>query len=149
VLKGTPAEPVLLPEVKAWCIVEHSQDDALLTSLITRVRLALELKAKISLVPKDVVLFADLYCECKLPRGPVASITTVQLVGRDGALTTLTATDYLSTGDVFRSGRSGRHKITYVAGYGNSGLAFPDDLKTALLEEINYRYTHRQVYASR
>lgn len=144
-------EPVLLPEVKAWCLVEHSQDDTVLTNLITRVRAAMELKLKISMTAKAVTLTVDLFSHCKLPRGPVVAITTV--LYRTGTNSsgqpvnsTLTATDYTTDGELFKtfcSSRSGRHKITYTAGYGADGYALPEELKLALLEEIDFRYNHK------
>lgn len=144
-------EPVLLPEVKSWCLVEHSQDDSLLTNLITRVRAAMELKMKISMVAKAVTLTVDLNGQCKLPRGPVVSVVTVLFrTGTNSSgqpvNSTLTAMDYTMDGELFKtfcSSRIGRHKITYLAGYGADGYALPEELKTALLEEINYRYNHK------
>jgi uncharacterized phiE125 gp8 family phage protein len=144
-------EPVTLPEVKEWLIIDHTDDDALLTRLISRVRAAIESKAKISLVERSIVLTIDLHRESKLPNGPVRTISEVlfrQGTNGDGTPdnVTLTTEDYTTDGDdfkVFKSSKCGRHKITYTTGYDATNNPVPDDLKTGILMEIAYRYEHR------
>lgn len=135
-----------LPDVKTWLVVEHNQDDAFLTRLITQVRAAIERKTKISLVPKTVVLTADLYCECKLPRGPIVSVDEVAVKGTDANYSAVASSEYSTDGELFklfRSNRVGRQRVTYTVGYGNEDLPVPEDLKLAMLEEITYRYEHK------
>lgn len=161
-IKNRPAtsitEPVTLAEVKEWLIIDHTDDDTLLTRLISRARAAIENKTKISLVERTIVLTVDLHSEIKLPHGPVRAISEVifrQGTNSDGTPDneTLTIEDYTTDGADFirlKSAKCGRHKITYTAGYGvDTGLdpdfncPVPDDLKTAILMEIAYRYEHR------
>lgn len=151
-------EPVTLAQVKAWLIIDtvNTDDDALLTGLITEVRQAIEKKTKRSLVKRTIVVTVDLVREFKLPHGPIRSIDEVTFRrGTNGDGTpdneTLTIEDYTIDGEDFkliRSGRCGRHKITYTAGYGtdeeiNYDNPIPADLLLAIKSEIAYRYEHR------
>lgn len=151
-------EPVTLAEVKAWLIIDtvNTDDDALLTRLITQARQAIENKTKLSIVERTVIVTVDLVREFKLPHGPVRAIDTVVFrkgTNDDGTPDneTLTIEDYTTDGEdfkVIRSGRCGRHKITYTTGYGvdediDYDNPIPEDLKTGILQEIAYRYEHR------
>ncbi len=150
-------EPVTLAEVKAWLIIDtvNTDDDALLTILISEVRAAIESKTKLSLVERAVIVTADLVREFKLPHGPIRSIDTVLF--RKGTVSgvpdyeTLTAEDYATDGEDFKvicSHRCGRHKITCTTGFGTDeeidyDNPTPEDLKKGILMEIAYRYEHR------
>jgi uncharacterized phiE125 gp8 family phage protein len=151
-------EPVTLTEVKAWLIIDtvNTDDDALLTLLITQVRQAIEKKTKLSLVKRTIVVTADLTREFKLPHGPIRSIDEVLFrKGTNGDGTpdfeTLEATDYTTDGEdikVINTGRCGRHKIAFTAGFGvDAEIDYDnpteDDLKLGILQEIAYRYEHR------
>lgn len=150
-------EPVTLPEVKAWLIIDtvNTDDDALLTLLISEVRAAIESKTKLSLVERTIVVTADLVREFKLPYGPIRNIDEVLF--RKGTVSgspdyeTLTTEDYTTDGEDFKvlcSHRCGRHKITCTTGYGvdeeiDYDNPTPEDLKKGILMEIAYRYEHR------
>lgn len=160
-IKNRPAasvtEPIALAEAKAWMIVDHTDDDALITRLIKEVRTKVESITKASLVEREIVLTIDLVRELKLPYGPVRSVDEV--LYREGTNTdgtadyeTLTAADgYTTDGEDFKllkSMKCGRHKITYTTGYGTSedpewDCPVPDDLKNGILQEVAYRYEHR------
>jgi uncharacterized phiE125 gp8 family phage protein len=151
-------EPVTLAQAKAWLIIDtvNTDDDTLLTSLITEARQAIEKKTKLSLVARTIIVTADLTREFKLPHGPVRELTEVLFrkgTNTDGTpdYETLTVTDYTTDGEDFKlinTGRCGRHKITYTAGYGvdeeiDYDNTIPQDLMLALRSEIAYRYEHR------
>lgn len=149
-------EPVTLAEVKAWLIIDtvNTDDDALLTRLISQVRAAIESKTKLSLVERSITVTVELVRELKLPYGPSRSISSViwrQGTNGDGTPdnVTLTTEDYTTDGEDFKlikSSRCGRHKITYTTGYGTAtgwDCPAPEDLKTGILQEIAYRYEHR------
>jgi uncharacterized phiE125 gp8 family phage protein len=142
-------EPVGLDtDVKPHLNIDHTDDDTLLTALISKCRKAIENYTGVSLTTHTVVVTADLCEEIELPHGPINAITTVKVrTGTDiaGAATydTLTAAnDYTLDGDDFKrlcSNREGRHVITYTT----KALSEMDDLKLALLNEIAYRYEHK------
>jgi uncharacterized phiE125 gp8 family phage protein len=151
-------EPVTLSQVKAWLIIDtvNTDDDTLLTNLITEVRQAIEKKTKLSLVKRLIVVTVDLVREFKLPHGPVRTISEVLFrtgTAGDGSADyeALTVTDYTTDGEDFKwisTGRCGRHKITYTTGFGEDedieyDNPLPEDLMLAIRSEIAYRYEHR------
>jgi uncharacterized phiE125 gp8 family phage protein len=143
-------EPVTLAIVKEWLIIDHNDDDALLTRLIPQVRAAIENKTKLSLVEREVVVTVRLHGEFKLPYGPVRSITSV-VYSPDADPETLTTDDYKLNGQdqkVIRINKCGMSQITYSAGYGvvvspEYNNPIPEDLMNGILQEIAYRYEHR------
>ena len=141
-------EPVDRPDVKAWAIIDHNDDDDLIDKLITEVRTAIENKTKMSLVKRVITIVVQLEGQFKLPYGPVRSIDTVVL--NHGAVAeTLTQDDYSTIGldnPIFRPKKCGIYQITYTAGYGVEGqynVSVPEDLKNGIKQEIAYRYEHR------
>ncbi len=136
---GEITEPVDLATVKAWLKIDGTDDDTLLTSLIIACRQAIEAYTCCSLVAKDVVCKVWLDASClndqfELPHGPVRSITTVTQ-GEN------TITDYSKVDGQFVKvyGLSGLYILSYEVGY----TTVPQALKTALLNEIAYRYQNR------
>lgn len=151
-------EPVTLAQVKDWLIIDtvNTDDDALLTRLITEVRQAIEKKTNLSLVKRTAVVTVDLVREFKLPHGPVRSIDEVLFrTGRNDDGTpeyeTLTITDYSTDGEDFKlinTGRCGRHKITCTTGYGvDEDIDYdnptPEDLIKGMLCQIAFAYENR------
>ena len=151
-------EPVTLSQVKEWLIIDtvNTDDDALLTRLITEVRQAIEKKTKLSLVALTVTVTVDLVREFKLPHGPIRGITAV--IYRKGTNSngtpdneTLTVEDYTTDGEDFKVLKSkycGRHKLSYTAGFGaDEEIAYnnpiPEDLQKAILSQIAFAYENR------
>lgn len=146
-------EPCTLTEAKLKCIVDFTDDDALITSLITQCRGLVENKTFLSLVEKTIVLTVDLHRELKLPYGPIRQVTEVkwrQGTNSDGTpdYVTLTDDDFVTYGEDFltiKSTKCGIHRISYSVGYTGTSGNYPtrDDLKNAVLEEVSYRYRNR------
>lgn len=156
----TGSEPITLAQVKAQLIISFTDDDTLLTSLITQARKAIENYCAVSIVTKNIILTADLFQEWELPWGPVTGITGVaQRSGTQGSgpATYATAADWTQSGDEFISFAPGspagwdwgaplpknfsaenRYRITY-----NTGPYTPEDLLLAILNEVAYRYENR------
>lgn len=142
-------EPVDLATVKEWLIIDHTDDDALLTRLIPQVRAAIENKTKKSLVKREITITVRLNREFKLPYGPVRSITSV--VYNPGAdQETMTTDDYKVFGEDQKSicvNKCGLYKITFTAGFGTEGPDYdnpiPEDLVNGICQEVAYRYEHR------
>ena len=166
--ESSPTEPVTLAEAKAQCIVTYSDDDTLITSLITKARKSIENYCNISIVAQTVVMTADLYKEWELPYGPVTGIQSVQsrtsTQGSGPAVYSGLATGWGTDGTDFMTfipggandfnpsipftGNFGyppygsRYKIQYTTGY-TLGNPCPDDLKQAVLAQILFLYEKR------
>lgn len=139
-------EPITLVEAKEWCIVSHSDDDALITRLIRVARLQVEKKTGLSLVERNIVLVVDLCGPFKFPHGPVRTLTSIER--RDGYTeddpdwTLLTDEDYRFDGsDRLVVPRYGNYRFTYVAGYTTSNIE--QDLKDAVSAQTAFLYENR------
>lgn len=150
-LNSAPAtEPLTLTEVKNYLKVETSDDDTLITNLITTVRQAAEKFLKISLINQSWKISYDSYCPSvvKLAMGPVQSITSVTAVQRDES-TALISTDayYLSAGNqklIFDANVvSHRVEIIYLTGYGLAASDVPSPIKQGMLSHVLAIYDGR------
>lgn len=163
--ESSPTEPCTLAEAKAQAIITYTDDDTLITSLITKARKAIENHCNISIVSQTVVMTADLYNEWELPYGPVTGITAVTTRGTNEGSGPMTyqslASGWNTDGEEFMtfipyeagdfnpsipfrgiikpvSGQN-RYRITYTTGY----AIVPDDLKQAVLMQVAWLYEHR------
>lgn len=163
---GTVVEPVTLTEAKAWLLVDYTDDDTLITSIITQSRHRVEDFCHISIVPRSIFLTAIVDgFECdysgisrwdraffgvtsrnnawsELPYGPVSSVTSVTTVDL-GTTTILTNnTDYFLRGQAFKEikieSESEQILIQYLTPY-----YCPASLKVAILAEIAFSYENR------
>lgn len=155
-------EPVSLAEVKAHLRVDFTDDDTMLTAMITAARQAIEDYCHISLVSKTVTLTLEsiqtprsIFTQpfqvqnstnsFELPYGPVQAVSLVTSIGSDGVtVTTLVLNaDYFITGKAFKTIKLlcdfQNFIMVYVVGY----AALPGPLRLAILNEIAYRYESR------
>jgi hypothetical protein len=156
-------EAVTLREVKDYCRITGSDEDGMLSMMITACRRELEQYLGLSIVQKEITIEADLGHEWELPYGPVMTIDSVsRRTGTDvdglGEYETVEAENYFKQGNLFDPGY-GRHVIVYTAGflpndeqtvygysppvYGSGYFVLPQDIKLQLLRLIAYRYEHR------
>lgn len=144
--ESSPTEPVTLAEVKSHLIITFTDDDTLLTSLITACRKAVENFCQISIARQTVTAILIYDCEQELPYGPVTDIygvsSSVPNPG-SGPVTYNTASSGWQTdgGDfkTFAGESCARYKLVYGTGY----AVVPGDLKLAVLNEIAFRYELR------
>lgn len=126
---GTVTEPVTLQEAKDWCAIDVSDNDALITSLITAARIICENYANLSFIKRTVTAkIKNGLGGLVLPYGPVIGTPTAK--DSDNA----DITDF----DLDNS-YSGNITVTYQAGY----ETLPQNLKTALLNQIAFLYENR------
>lgn len=172
-VESSPTEPVTLAQVKSHLIITSTDDDTMLTALITQCRQAIEEYCALSIVPKTITLIADLCKEWELPYGPVTGIQGVATrTGTEGSGpgTYATATtgwsyegqEFLtfipSGAGGFNPGEPFRGYFQwgpYASPYGQvpynryriiytAGYAtVPDGLKLAILNELSFRYENR------
>lgn len=135
-------EFITLQQAKDQCRVTFTDDDDLITALITECRRVVENFCNISLVTKTVTVLGDFITDIELPNGPVASFTS--LTDKDGIVVDPGA--YKIYGKDFKRlhltvRRWWNATAIYVAGPG----ATPVDpqLVGAILQEIAFRYENR------
>lgn len=171
-VESSPTEPVTLTQVKAHLIITVTDDDTMLTALITQCRKAIEEYCAISIVPKTVTLIADLCKEWELPYGPVTGIQSVATrTGSEGSgpgtYETQTSgwgtegEEFLSFvpagGGGFNPGAPftgyfqwGPYASPYAHGFNRYKIVYtagygtvPEPLKLAILNELAFRYERR------
>ncbi len=134
--------PITLAEAKAQLIVDFSDDDTLITSLLTKATRAVESHCNISIIYQRIELTADFTEEWHLPWGPVVGVESVLTpVGNQGSgptAYTVDTADWGLDGDDFNPKGCRRMRITYTA-----GNYCPDDLKQVILEVLTFMYENR------
>ena len=137
---GTITEPVTLAEAKNYCRVTTSADDALITDLITEARQAIEKATGTCITSKDVVVYFDnVGGNFAMPFGPMDQ-TTFHLYTSDA--NEILAANYFLTGNQYPSlfqPTFSRMKATYTSGF----TTVPKELKTAILDQIDFDYENR------
>lgn len=115
------AEPVTLAEAKLHCKVDIADDDALLTSLITAVRLQAENLTQRALVTQtwDVTFDSFSADSMDIPFPPLQSVTSINYIDANGATQILASTEY----QVIKNELVGR----IVPAYGKSWPTTRDD----------------------
>lgn len=169
-VEGSVTEPVTLTQAKAHLIITFTDDDTLITSLITQARKAIEEYCAISIVAKTVTLTAFLYKCWELPYGPVTGILSVATrSGTEGsgpATYTTQASGWDTAGEeflTFNPAGAGFNTGAAFTGYfqwgpyasdlGTGNLyrlvytagytTVPAELKLAIMNELVYRYEHK------
>ena len=144
------SEPVTLAEAKLYMRVDNTDDDALITDLITAARTTCEHWLRKSLINQtwkiafDWAIPGNVY----LPMGPVASITSVVLFNQDGTSVTVDPTTYWLNAaqnalTMYARLAAFRIEITYNTGYGSAAANVPRPIKQGILSHIAYMYDSR------
>ena len=149
-------EPVSLTDLKAHLRIDHSNDDAALTALLSMGRQSVERDTGRSLITQTWVLRCDdwpQYC-IELHHPPVQSVTSITYLDLAGATQTWTSSKYVvdiysrpglirpAYGESWPSIRGDERGIavTYVAGYGAAVTAIPYELRQAVLLRCQMEY---------
>ncbi len=164
-LGGPASEPVSLAEAKTHLRVDHSDEDDLISSLITTSRLQVEAALGLALITQQWVLRADcwpLSGVVELPLRPLISVDEVRVLDAEGAATTLDDISYAvdNNGDrprlMSRTGywplpgaRLNGIEIEFTAGFGTTASLVPHDIRQALLALIVHWFEHRGADAHR
>lgn len=133
---GAPTEPVTLAEAKNFCKIDVTEDDTLITALITAARQMCEAFSNIGFVEREVIAIVNNgNGGVFLPYGPIDTVTEVLI--NDDPITT-----YEVSGVKWKQllePNNDRVTVKYTGGY----ATLPENLKTALLNAIFYLYDNR------
>ncbi len=142
-------EPVTLAEAKLYLRVDNTNEDTLITDLITAARMVAENWLKRSLITQSWKLAFDnaVASSVYLPMGPVNSVISVIIVNQDGSTTTVDPSQYwlnaAQNALVLNSTLTGfRIEMSYNAGYGVAE-AVPKPIKQGILGHIAAMYDSR------
>ena len=133
--KGAITEPITLSELKAYCKISYSTDDALLTSLISAAREVCENYSYLSFGQRDMAAWINNYNGgTYLPFGPVTEVVSV--FNLDGA-----EVDYKTSGSNFLQILYPKMplKVVYTTGY----ATIPEYMKTAVMAQALFMYENR------
>lgn len=143
IVTDADTEPVTLQEVKDFLKVGYSDDDALITGMITAARQLLEKQLNISIVGKTLkITFTHDGCyDYQLPYGPIGEVTDAKFKYDPEETSEITTTDYTLLGFDFKRflGRSGWWTLTYAAGY----TTVPEAIKQGILKQVAWMYENR------
>jgi uncharacterized phiE125 gp8 family phage protein len=138
--RTSDGEIISLATAKLHLKVDFTDDDTLITELITDARQAIEQFTGLSLVPTSVVaILQNPLGNIDLPYGPVIE-DSVTLINDDGTEDTgdwkLTGLDFPALTTAYDSVR-----VEYNAGYDEDTL--PGDLRRAILRQLTELYQNR------
>lgn len=154
------SEPVLLADAVLHCRIDGTDENALVTALIVAAREYCEKYSGRAYITQTIRASFDGWPRfpIRLPRPPLASVTSVKYFGEDNTEYTLDAANYYVDTDTepgriaLASGISlpattlrdiNAVQVTYTAGYGNAA-AVPQRVKQAMLLLIGYWYQNRE-----
>ena len=161
VLTSPPAlEPVSVGEAKDHLRIDHSDEDALISSLILTSRLHIEAALSIALVNQTWTWKFDAWpnsgATVALPLRPVSAINSITVLDQDGAPTILDPGDYELDGNEvpprlirlttqwLKPGKSHAGiEISLTAGFGATAGDVPQPVRHALLLLVAHWYEHR------
>lgn len=153
-----PVEPITLDEAKIHLKVDGSDDNALISALITTTRQLAERETKRAFITQTWQMYLD-YAppEIEIPKPPLQSITAITVIDEAGAETVVSSTTYDVDASENSPGRvrlkSGYlwpyHRgfasfiIEFKAGYGDGATDVPEALKQGLFVLIGHMYENR------
>jgi uncharacterized phiE125 gp8 family phage protein len=156
-------EPITLTELKAHLRVDHTDEDTLITSLITAARNIAEDYCERSFITQTWKLYMNDWPTegIRLPRGKVISVTTVKYSATTALDTTVSSSDYhtsletdeaeirsIDGWDATETDIPNSIEITYVAGYGAASTV-PQAIKSAVLMIASDLYEYRKSNSDR
>lgn len=158
---GPAAAVVATSDAKLWMRVTHSDEDAVIASLITRATNYVENETRRQLINATYTFSFDMFPHGDViysPVSPLGSVTSIAYLDADGASQTL-ATSVYGVDTIRDPGRiylkSGQEwpstldqeqavTITAVAGYGTASTDVPEPLIQAVLMLAAHYYEHRE-----
>ena len=169
-LVSAPAvEPLVLADVKNFINVSHTDDDALITSLIKAARQHVEQTYNVALINQTWDFTLDEFPQYKETSDPdalieplikpVSSVTSITYYDAANVLQTLSASAYELVANNYgwpyirraynnfwpeTYDRTDAVKVRIVAGYGASGANVPEPVKVAMSMFVKFMYDNRE-----
>ena len=144
------SEPVTLTEAKLYMRIDNTNDDTLISDLITAARQEGENWLRQSLITQTwKVAYDDAIPQMvRLPMGPVNSISSVIIYNQDNSTVTIDPSVYWLNAaqnalTMYQRLTGFRIEITYIAGYGSVAASVPKPIKQGMLSHISYMYDSR------
>jgi len=136
---SAPDEPVTVDEVKEWANIDHTDDDALLFTMIIGARQDVEAETGIKLVPNTVTVVVKAMCDERLylPYVPLITEATPLSVADDLTDAEIDADGYKVKGGGIQLFAAGTYAVTYTTGGTTQAL---NELIKML---VAYRYNNR------
>jgi uncharacterized phiE125 gp8 family phage protein len=169
-------EPITLTELKEHLRVDHTDEDTLITSLITAARNIAEDYCERSFITQTWKMYMNDWpivgssrrpylneynAGIRLPRGKVISVTTVKLSTTTSLDTTVASSEYYTSletdvaeiravdgWDATETGIPNSIEIAYVCGYGDA-ISVPQSIKSAILMIASDLYEYRKSNSDR
>ena len=158
------SEPISTAEAKTHLreTLSDATNDAYIDTLVATARKHVEKVTGQAMITQTIKLYLDRFPASDrpilLPRGPAASITSVQYIDTDGTTQTLSSSNYaldsksyparlyLAYNETYPSTRPIENAvtITFTAGYGASGSDVDADLLHAMKLLITHWYDNRE-----
>lgn len=161
VIEQPSAEPLTLAQVKAHLRVEHTDEDGLLTGLVSVARQTLETETGLCLMRQRLRFYLDRWPKggvIQLLRGPVQSLDAVTVYEADGSPVSVPVADHLLDGesrpvrlwlrDTPEPGQAlNGIEIDVTAGFGEAGADVPGPLIRAMLIHVAQMYAVRGTFS--
>lgn len=164
-ITGPLVEPITLAEAKLWLKVDATDDDPLISSLITAARQTLEKATRLQFIAQSWRLFANQWplvphsglngWAVELPLAPVSSVSTILIYDQYDVPTALASSSYRlnhsQTGPrlVFSylptapSRVSEGISVDVIAGFGSLATDVPEPLRHAIRLLVAHLYMNR------
>lgn len=149
VVTAATAEPVTLAEAKKYLRVDVTDDDTLITALITAAREHVEHASGRSWATQTLELtFEEFGGALELEQGPVTAITSIKYIDTSGVERTLGAGEYVLRGEIVQEvdawpatyATEDAVKVRYTVGE----TVIPQAVKTAILVMLAHLYENRE-----
>jgi uncharacterized phiE125 gp8 family phage protein len=156
-------EPVSIAEVRAHMRVTHTEEDALIASLITAARFTVENITRRSLIEQKWKLVIDTFPKerfLRLPHSPTTAVEFIDYLDRDGNQQTLDPSLYwvdsvssparisLVEGASYPETQAGRPncvEIGFYAGYGSTRESVPAPIRHAVKLLVAHLYENPDI----
>ena len=149
-------EPITLAQAKAHLKLDTTDDDALVTALISAARARAEWHTGRALITQAWTLWLDTWRDTiELPLPPLKTVASLTTYGRDNAAHVLDSASYFVDTASGRITLNHGHcpptdlrrlnavAVAFTAGYGDAAADVPPPLKEAILELIAFLYENR------